>query len=86
MGQYFPYGKKVIPTEAQIEQQEFIFKQYDYYGIPYGDFDKSNDGEGYATQKEIDRDTARLFILKGEIIPRELEDALLKYKQEDIES
>ncbi|MBO5388341.1 MAG: hypothetical protein J6A59_09405, partial [Lachnospiraceae bacterium] len=59
------------------------FQKYDYYGIPYGDFDTS-EGEGYKSEKEVDRENARLLILSGKSIPKDLEIRLLQYKQQEI--
>lgn len=84
MSQYLPFGKKIIPTQEQVEKQQYKFKQYDYYGIPYGNFDMSDDGEGYKSQKDIDREKARLLIIKREQIPKELGSKLLEYKQQEL--
>jgi hypothetical protein len=84
MAQYLPFGTQIVPTEEQIKEQELKFEQYDYYGIPYGIFDDSNDGEGNLTKKDIDREKARLLIMKREIIPDDLKVRLLQYKEQDL--
>ncbi len=73
---YFP-----IPTQEQVQDQIEKFKLYDYYGIPYGEFDDS--GEENITQRDIDISKARLFISQKEKLPKDLEIRLLKYKQEN---
>lgn len=82
MSQYLPYGKKIVPTQAQMEQQTLKFQQYEYYGIPYDYFDGA-EGEGYKSQKDVDREKARLLILSGKEIPEDLATRLLQYKQNE---
>ncbi len=69
------------PTQEQVQDQIKKFELYDYYGIPYGEFDDS--GEENITQRDMDISEARLFILQKKKIPKDLEIRLLKYKQED---
>lgn len=83
MEQYLPFGKQIIPSQEQIEAQKTKFKKYDYYGIPYGYFDTSKDGEGYDSKKERDREQARLLIMSGKNIPKDLEIRLLEYKKQE---
>lgn len=85
MSKYFPFGEQMIPTQEQIEKEKEKFRRYDYYGIPYGYFDDLNMGEGYETEKDMDREEARFLIMKGENIPADLEKRLLYYKQQDME-
>ena len=84
MSKFLPFGKQIIPTEEQVIKQKSIFSKYEYYGIPYGNFDTSEAGEGFKSQKEVDREKARLLIMQGKSIPQELEDKLLKYKQQEV--
>ena len=44
-----------------MKAQQIKFERYDYYGIPYGQFDTLENGEGH---KEKDREEARLLIMK----------------------
>lgn len=83
MSQYLPFGKQIIPTQEQVKEQTLKFEQYDYYGIPYGSFDASEEGEGFKSQKEIDREKARLLIMQGKSIPKELADKLISYKEQE---
>lgn len=84
MSQYFPFGKQIVPTQEQVKDQQLKFQKYDYYGIPYGYFDTSEEGEGYKSKKEIDREKARLLILSGKNIPKDLEIRLLQYKKQEL--
>ena len=84
MNQYYPFGKQIIPTQEQVEAQQLKFKKYDYYGIPYGYFDTSKEGEGNTSKKERDRENARLLIMSGKSIPKDLETRLLQYKQQEL--
>jgi hypothetical protein len=86
MNAYYPFGEPIIPTKEQVVVQQKKFEKYNYYGIPYGDFDTSKDGEGYSSEEEIDREKARLLIMKNEKIPKDLEIRLLKYKQQELNS
>ena len=83
MSQYLPFGKKIVPTQEQIEKQTLIYKRYDFYGLPYGHFDASEEADVYSTQKAVDREKARLLILEGKAIPKELEAKLLEYKKQE---
>jgi hypothetical protein len=83
MTAYYPFGKPIQPTEEQAFAQQKKFERYDYYGIPYGDFDTSKNGEGYTSDEEIDREKARILIMNNEIIPKDLEIRLLRYKQQE---
>lgn len=78
--QYLPFGYQPLTAE-QREQQDRKFELYDYYGIPYGMLDNDNDIE--ISQKEIDREDARLLLMQGKKIPKDLEIRLLRYKQND---
>lgn len=81
MRAYYPFGEKLKPSKQMVLEQENMFKQYDYYGIPYGIIDANS--EEKMTQKEIDREKAKLFIASKEPIPQELVSKLLRYKAED---
>ncbi len=65
------------PSQEELNKRKEREIIYDYYGIPYGVFD------GNSTPKEVERDWSRAISLlaKGEKIPKELEERLLKYKQ-----
>lgn len=78
---YLPFGYKE-QTSEQIKKQTEKFRLYDYYGIPYGIFDESQITEN--NKIESDREKARLMIMKGEDIPKELAEQLLKYKKENL--
>lgn len=81
MSQFLPFGIKLSPTPEQIEQQNRKFRTFEYYGIPYGIFDGSDKGEGHKTQRDKDIELARILIIKGESLPKDLEQRLLQYKQ-----
>lgn len=83
MSRYLPYGKELIPTEEQIEQQQIKFKRYNYYGIHYGEFDGNDYGEGRLSQKDKDIEQARILIMAGKEIPKDLENRLLEYKKKN---
>lgn len=82
MSSYLPFGKRLEATEADIEAESLKFKQYEYYGIPYGYFDLI-EGTESLTEKDKQRNEARLLILEGKSIPPELGDKLLEYKEQD---
>ena len=65
------------PSQEELNKRKERERVYDYYGIPYGVFDENS------TPKEVERDWSRAISLlaKGEKIPKELEERLLKYKQ-----
>lgn len=75
---FLPLGY-VPQTKEQIEETERREKLYDYYGIPYGIFD----GTEHEINNEIEKDRteAQILIMKGEEIPKTLEERLLKYKE-----
>ncbi len=75
--QFLPYGYQE-QTDQQISEMEAKFKKYEYYGIPYGVFD-----EDESTQVEKDRSEAILLIAQGLPIPKDLEDRLLSYKEQE---
>lgn len=92
MSEYLPFGEQLIPSKEKVQQQINKFKQYDFYGIQYGNFDTPeyngeynegySDGEGrYYSDKEKDIEEARTLILQGEPIPNDLEQRLLSYKK-----
>lgn len=77
-----------IPTPEEVEKQAKKFEVYDYYGIPYGQFDGDEYNEGDIIPEEVykkitDREEARLLIMKQEKIPEDLAERLLKYKEQD---
>lgn len=78
--QYLPLGYKP-QTQEQLKVQETIFEQYEYYGIPYGIFDGSDETD--ADIIEMDREEAKLLIMRGEEIPPDLAAKLLEYKYQD---
>lgn len=78
MSTFYPFGKPIIPTKEEINAQKRKFELYDYYGIPYGQIDDSKEAE---TQKDLDRLQASIYIMKGEEVPQELAERLLKYKE-----
>lgn len=55
-------------------------RRFEYYGIEYNNLDG---GELAESKKEKDRDEARILILMGKEIPKDLEERLLRYKAED---
>lgn len=79
MAAYLPYGKRIKPSPEKIKFQQDKFKKYDYYGIPYGGFDASD--EGLTSQMQQDQEEARLLILQGKEIPEDLAKRLLQYKE-----
>lgn len=84
MSRYLPFGREIIPTQRQVQFQQYKFQQYDYYGIPYGMFDASNEGEGHqTTQRDKDIEEARLFINSQQPLPSDLKERLLKHKKQN---
>ena len=79
---YLPFGKEIKQTEQQKMFEKRKFERYDYYGIPYGMLDGDTD-EGTRTDREEDIEKARLLIMQGEEIPKELADRLLMYKEQE---
>jgi hypothetical protein len=79
MNVYYPFGKPIQPSDEQVQIDESKFKQYDYYGITYGDFD-TQDNSSEQQQKDIAQ--ARQLILNNEAIQADLSARLLKYKAE----
>jgi hypothetical protein len=79
MKQYLPFGKEIIPTEEQVREQQWLFEQYDFFGIPYGILDGQD--EGQLTEKDIDREQAKLLISEGKTLPLDLQERLLLYKK-----
>lgn len=67
-------------TPQEIKKTNERIKRFEYYGIEYNNFDG---GELDESKKEKDRDEARIFILMGKEIPKDLEERLLRYKAED---
>lgn len=82
MSSYLPLGRKIMPTKEQVKTQQVNFDRYDYYGIPYGIIDGTD--EGKLTPKDIDREQAKLFISQGKQLPKDLERRLLNYKQSEL--
>lgn len=82
MSSYLPFGTEIIQEEETMKYKMSKFKQYDYYGIPYGQFD-SPEGECCISLKEKDREKARALILKGEAIPNDLAMRLMQYKKDE---
>lgn len=83
MSSYLPFGRKITPTNEQAKAQQIKFERYEYYGIPYGNFDANKQGEGIRSKREKDREQARMLIMRGEKVPKELEDRLFGYKEQD---
>lgn len=67
-------------TPQEIKKTNERIKRFEYYGIEYNNLDG---GELAESKKEKDRDEARMLILMGKEIPKDLEERLLKYKAED---
>lgn len=79
-----PYCPAVM-TEEQLKQQDWKFSMYDKYGIPYGDFDgpKSAEADLFSSQKNIDQEAARSFIMQSIEPSGDLAYRLLQYKKEE---
>lgn len=69
-------------SEEEIRMTEEKEKLYEYYGIPYGVID-GIDNPNKEIEIEKDRTTAQILIMQGKEIPKELEQRLLKYKEEE---
>lgn len=67
-------------TPQEIRETHERIRRFEYYGIEYNNFDG---GELAESKKEKDRDEARILILMGKEIPKDLEERLLRYKAED---
>lgn len=69
-------------TRPQTEQELMIQankeKLYKFYGIPYDVFDDEENN----SQISKDREKARILIMTGKPIPKDLEEKLLQYKKE----
>lgn len=65
-------------TDEEIIARNRLFEAYEYYGIPYGVFDSTR------TPENVEKDWSRAVALlaKKEKIPKELENRLLKYKEQ----
>lgn len=69
-------------SEEEIKMTEEKEKLYEYYGIPYGVIDGSeNDNKDIEIEK--DRTSAQILIMQGKEIPKDLEQRLLRYKEEE---
>lgn len=77
---FLPLGY-VPQTEEQITETERRENLYDYYGIPYGIFD--GDEKVDSIEIEKDRTEAQILIMQGKEIPKDLEERLLRYKEQD---
>lgn len=77
---FLPLGY-VPQTEEQITETERRENLYDYYGIPYGIFD--GDEKDDSIEIEKDRTEAQILIMQGKEIPKDLEERLLRYKEQD---
>ena len=80
---YLPFGREIVLTDEQQAQQKRKFDLYDEYGIPYGIFDGTHVGEQFRSQKDKDRDAARILIMQGKDIPEDLKERLLSYKNQE---
>lgn len=69
-------------SEEEIRMTEEKEKLYEYYGIPYGVID-GTDNPNKEIEIEKDRTTAQILIMQGKEIPKELEQRLLQYKEEE---
>ena len=78
---FLPLGY-VPQTEEQIAETERREKLYDYYGIPYGIFDGDENVDSIEIEK--DRTEAQILIMQGKEIPKDLEERLLRYKEENV--
>ena len=67
-------------TPQEIKKANERIRKFEYYGIEYNNLDG---GELAESKKEKDRDEARILILMGKEIPKDLEERLLRYKDED---
>lgn len=66
-------------SEEEIKMTEEKEKLYEYYGIPYGVIDGSEEDNDIEIEK--DRTTAQILIMQGKPIPADLEKRLLEYKE-----
>lgn len=73
---YYPLGKQVQTKEA-YEKQMNRFKLYDYYGIPYGQFDGD---EPSITDYDLAVNKALMYIFVDKELPKDLADYLLEQK------
>lgn len=78
-------NKRFTEEERLMIEQERRLSLYEYYGLEFGVIVDPPDGEVkmYETEEEIDKEAARMYILQGVDIPRDLADRLLKYKAND---
>ena len=67
-------------TPQEIRETHERIRRFEYYGLEYNAFDEGDFDE---SKKEKDRDEARMLILMGKEIPKDLEERLLRYKAED---
>lgn len=67
-------------TLQEIRETHERIRRFEYYGIEYNNFDG---GDLPESEKEKDQDEARILILMGKEIPKDLEERLLRYKAED---
>lgn len=75
---YYPFGKQIQSKEA-YEKQINRFKLYDYYGIPYGQFD-AGEPDGI-TDYDLAVNKAVMYIFAEKKLPKELADYLLEQKE-----
>ena len=80
MARYLPFKREMIATDEQVRERNAKFAKYEAYGIPYGILDDTH-GEGKRTSIDKDREQARLLIMQGKNLPKDLEERLLKYKK-----
>lgn len=73
--------RKRIPYEIWNDNKDYIENQFNKYGIPYGVI--CGFGNVACSQKEIDRELARQYILHYQELPADLKKRLLKYKREE---
>lgn len=79
MAKYLPFGKELVATDEQMKERDEKFRKYEMYGIPYGILDDTC-GEGKRSSIDKDRETARILIMQGKDVPKDLEKRLLAYK------
>ena len=80
MARYLPFKRELIATDEQVGERKSKFEKYDAYGIPYGILDDTY-GEEKRNSVDKDRERARLLIMQGKKLPKDLEERLLKYKK-----
>lgn len=73
--------REMVLDQSYILAQKRKFEAYDYYGIPYGIFDGNDDNSIEQSKREKDIEDARILIMEGKSLPKDLELRLLAYKE-----